>query len=176
MRPALALLAVLCLALATGCGGDDGPGTTGTTGTSATTPTRAAFIAQGDAVCRETNARIAASNARIAQINRTATDAKQALADAAPIFAETYDEQRDSVARFRALTPPAGDEQTVDAIVAGIEQQVSLVGQAAEAAAAGDVAQLQAVGAQMRSTRTRVRGLLQGYGFKECGRADGSGG
>ncbi|HMS63083.1 MAG TPA: hypothetical protein PKD63_12460 [Solirubrobacteraceae bacterium] len=173
MRPRVTVLAVLCLAVVSGCGGDDEPGTTGA---SAAAPTRAAFIAQGDAVCRQTNARIAASNARIARINRTATDAKQALADAAPVFAETYDEQRGSVERFRALTPPAGDEQTGDTIVAGIEQQVALVGQASEAAAAGDVAQLQELGTQLRSTRTRVRGLLQGYGFKECGRADGSGG
>ncbi len=125
-------------------------------------------------MCRQTNARIAASNARIAQINRTATNAKQALADAAPVFAETYDEQRGSVERFKALTPPAGDEQTVDRIVSGIEQQVSLVGQASEAAAAGDVAQLQELAAQLRGTRPRVRSLLQGYGFKECGRAGGS--
>lgn len=156
------------LVAASGCGDDGGDTTTTTT---AAAPTRAAYIAQGDAVCRRTNAGIAATNARIAQINRTATDAQQALADAAPLLATTAKAQRASAAEFRALQPPAGDTAEVAAIVAGIDEQVALVGEVADAAAAGDVARIKTLGAQLRTTRDRVRGLLQGYGFKVCGRS-----
>lgn len=174
MRRRVIVLALVCLVTVPGCGGDDG-GSGATDATTAAPPTRSAYIAQGDEVCRQANAQITASNAKIARINATATDAGQALADAAPIFAETYSDQRGHLAEFRALTPPAGDEQTVDRIVAGIEQQVALVGQAAKAAAAGDAAQLKTIGEQLGTTRVRVRALLQGYGFKECGRASESG-
>lgn len=173
MRLGVLICVLLCVpAVAAGCG-DDGGGSTGSATTSASTaaPTRAAFVAQGDALCRRANARIAATNERIAQINRTATSADRALAEAAPLLAATYAEQRRYVAEFRALTPPAGEEETIDGIVAGIEQQVGLVGQVADAAQAGDVARVRTLGASLKTTRTRVRGLLQGYGFQVCGRA-----
>ena len=60
-------------------------------------------------------------------------------------------------------------EETVDKIVAGLEQQVALVGQAADAAGAGESERFDEVASQMTGTRSRVRGLLQGYGFNECG-------
>lgn len=169
MRLLASALAVLCAAVAAGCGGTDADDET------AGAPTRAAYIAAGDAVCRKANAGIAATNARIAEINRTATDPRQALTDAAPLLAETAKDQRAYVAEFRALDRPAGEDAAVDEIVAGIGSQVTLVEEVADAAAAGDVERIQALGTDLRSTRDRVRDLLQGYGFTECGRADASG-
>jgi hypothetical protein len=166
MRAAAAVLVVSCLAVASGCGGDDA------NGGSDEARTRAAYIAQADAICRRANAGIAATNARISQINRTATDAQRALSAAAPLLAGAAEAQRASFKEFRALTPPAGDADTVARMVAGIEEQVAVVGQVADAAAAGDVERMQTLGTQLPRTRDRVRSLLQGYGFKECGRAD----
>jgi hypothetical protein len=170
MRVLAAAIAVsLGLAGAAGCGGDDGAPGGAATGAAAA-PTRAAFIAEADAVCRRTNVRIAATNARIAQINRTATSEREALAEAAPLLAETSAAQRESVGEIRALEPPDGDEAAVARIVAGIEQQVATVGQVADAARSGDAARVRALGAELQTTRTRVRGLFQGYGFEVCGR------
>jgi hypothetical protein len=166
MRAAAAVLAVSCLAVASGCGGDGG------NGGSDPAPTRAAYISQADAICRRANAGIAATNAQITQINRTATDARRALSVAAPLLAGAAKAQRASLEEFRALTPPTADADTVAGMVAGIEEQVALVGKVADAASAGDVARIQTLGTRLRSTRDRVRSLLQGYGFKECGRAD----
>lgn len=169
MRLLAPVLALLCVGLAAGCADDGGGGTTGEA------PTRSAYIAAGDAVCRKANAGIAETNARIAQINRTATDPQQALTDAAPLLARTAKDQRASVAEFRALDRPTGEDAAIDEIVAAIGSQVTLVEEVADAAAAGDVERIQALGTRLRSTRDRVRGLLQGYGFTECGRADASG-
>ena len=116
------------------------------------------------------NDKTAALNRRVDEIERTATDQAQALAEAAPLLAEAYDFQGDQLAEFRDLTPPAGDQEAVDRIVVGIEQQVALVGQIADAASAGDAERLAELGSQVAPLRTRVRGLLQGYGFEECGR------
>jgi hypothetical protein len=165
---AVAIAVLLGLSGAAGCGGDDGGERSATAATAG--PTRAAFIAEADALCRRTNAQIAATNTRITQINRTATSERQALEDAAPLLAETYDAQRASVAELRALEPPAGDEAAVTRIVAGVEQQVAAVGQVADAAQAGDAARVRALGEDLQTTRTRVRGLFQGYGFEVCGR------
>lgn len=164
-------LATLVLAIATsGCGGGDG-GASATTGgaTSTAAPTRAAYIAQADAICRRTNERTAGTNEQIAEINRRATSTESALAQAAPILAEAYRSQRASVAEFRALPAPAGDAAAVDRVVAGIEEQVALIGRIADAADAGDAARMRALSAELKLTRARVRGLLQGYGFRVCG-------
>lgn len=167
MRLWVTVLAVLCAAVAAGCGGDDDSG--------GEASTRAAYIAQGDAICRKANAEIAATNARINQIERSATSAGQALKEAAPLLQQTADDQRASVAEFRALSAPAEDEAQVEKIVAGITDQVELVGKLADAAQAGDAARVQALGAELAGTRDRVRSLFQGFGFAECGRAGGSG-
>jgi ABC-type transporter Mla subunit MlaD len=155
------------LTAASGCGGDgdDAPTTAATSA-----PSRAAFIAQADAVCRRTNERIAATNARITQINRTATSESGALADAAPLLAETHRTQQASLAELRELAPPAGDEQTVDEIVRGLEQQVATVGSVAEAARAGDAARVRSLGSELQDVRSRAAALLRGYGFRVCGR------
>ena len=160
-RPALALC-LLVLAVG-GCGGDDDE-------PSGNAPTRAEYIAAGDEICTQVNEKTAELNREVDEIERTATDQAAALAAAAPLLAEAYDYQRDQLAEFRDLTPPAGDEEAVDRIVAGIEQQVALVGKIADAASAGDAERLAELGSQVAPLRTRVRGLLQGYGFEECGR------
>lgn len=169
MRLTATVLAVLC-AVAAGCGGDDGGD-----GSGGDASARAAYIEQGDAICRKANAEIAATNARINQIERSATSAGQALKDAAPLLQQTADDQRASVAEFRALNAPDADQAQVEKIVAGITEQVALVGKLADAAQAGDAAQVQALGAELAGTRDRVRSLFQGFGFAECGRAGGSG-
>lgn len=170
MRGTATVLAILCTVAVAGCG-DDG-GSDGADGTA----TRASYIAAGDAVCRKANAGIAATNAKIAQINQTATDPRRALTDAAPLLAQTAKDQRGYVAEFRALPRPAGQDAAIDEILAGIGSQVTLVEEVAAAAAAGDVSRIQALGTRLRSTRDRVRGLLQSYGFTECGRADAGSG
>lgn len=160
---------LLSLAVA-GCG-DSGDATTGAGTTAGETSSREAYIARGDAVCERTNTRIAATNARISEVNRTATTADRAMAEAAPLLADTYRTQRASTAEFRAIPAPAGDEAEVDRIVAGVEEQVALVGRIADAAAAGDADRLRASSAELKVTRARVRALLQGYGFRVCGSA-----
>jgi hypothetical protein len=155
-------LGLCCLAFVLGgCGGDDDE--------ASDAPTREEFIAAGDELCREVNDKIASANERLQEIEQSATDQQQALADAAPVLAETYDFQRAQLGEFRDLTPPEGDAVTFDKIVAGLEQQVALVGQLADAAEAGDAERLTEVGSQVAGTRSRVRGLFQGYGFEECG-------
>lgn len=167
-----------CLVLGgSGCGGGDDepsgdrPAASGTATESA--QTREEFIASGDEICKRVNAEVGPVNRRIADVEQKATNPQQALAGAAPILADAYELQRDHVAEFRDLTPPTGDEETVGKIVAALEQQVALVGQLAEAADAGNLERLGEVSSQLPETRSRVRGLLQGYGFEECGRGAG---
>jgi hypothetical protein len=151
LKMSFALLAVLVVLA--GCGGDDDEEPGNRSGTVESAPTRAEFIAAGDAICEEVNDKVTSINDRVQRIEDSATSEEQALADVAPILAEAYDLQRDGVAEFRDLTPPPADEETVDKVVAGLEQQTALVGQIAEAADAGSAERLADLGSQLDATR-----------------------
>lgn len=168
----IAALALLCLSIAAvGCGGDedepDSPAGTPAS-SSETAPTREEFIAQGDAICKD-------ANEEIAEINSGETGAstlEEGLEQLARVAADGYEVTRGYVGEFRDLTPPEGDEETVDKIVSGLEQQAGIIGQLADAADSGDTEQFQQITPQVQEIRNRVRSLLQGYGFDDCGSGD----
>jgi len=168
MSARLALLFASALLLVAGCGGSDEPETRATPTAEAATP-RQQLIAQGDAICTRANEEIAAINERISRIESSAQSADEVLSQAAPILADGYAEQRAHVAEFRELEPPAADAAVFEEMVAAFERQVALVGRLARVANARDVPRMQSVGDQLEANRERVRGLFQGYGFKECG-------
>jgi hypothetical protein len=184
----LAVLLFAAAVLVTGCGSSDGDTqqeanrsesrpTSTTEATSTRTaepePTRQEFIAQGDALCKRANVEIKALNERFRRTVRGVTDPNEALSLAVPVLAEGYANQRQDVAAFRKLEPPPADRDVFDRIVQALEQQVALVGRLADAAEAGDVDRFQSVSRELDTTRIRARGLLQGYGFRECGSGKG---
>ena len=77
------------------------------------------------------------------------------------------------MADFRELEPPPADRDIFERMAEALEQQAALVGRLADAAAAGDAARFVSVNGELETTRTRARGLLQGYGFRECGSGKG---
>jgi hypothetical protein len=184
----LAVLLVAAAVLVSGCGGSDRdtqqqanrpdarPTSTtdaAPTRTAQPKPTRQEFIAQGDALCKRANVEIKALNERFNRTVRGATDPNEALSLAAPILAEGYAKQRQDVAEFREVDPPPADGDIFEKIVEALEQQVALVGRLEDAADAGDAVRFASVSRELETTRSRARGLLPGYGFRECGSGNG---
>ncbi len=159
-----------------GCGGSDGPGAqTGNTAPAATStadtgPTRAAFINEGDRICDKANREIAPLNKRYRRITQTAATEDEALAAVAPLLERGYRAMRTAAAEFGRLDPPRGDSEIAGEMTRALEEQAALLGRTVDAAEAGHMGRFRSLSEEVERTAIRSRGLMQGYGFRRCGR------
>jgi hypothetical protein len=119
----MVVLGAVAVAIA-GCGGDDA----GTDNSSAARPTssaasgesaaKQAYIAKADAICRDANEKESALGAvGVDFVHHEQFDDPDFLADFTPIGAEALRE-------LKALTPPAGDEEQAEAVLAAIDRMI----------------------------------------------------
>jgi hypothetical protein len=121
---------------------------------------RAAYLQQGNAVCKDIAQQYAVlSEHRLA--NQT-TD-KQFLHDADDLITG-------EVARLRALPPPAGDEATVADLLAKAQQQVADDQQATTAFADGSMGRYQDAAGKERTDAATANRAFNAYGLTECGK------
>lgn len=127
-KPILIVLVVAALALATGCGSSSdsssqattASGKSATTVSNATPLTKAAFIKKGDAICEKTDedqktAIAIYTKKHPGNQSSTAWLTKMiAVAAVPPIVTEAEE--------LRELGAPSGDEETIEAIIKGIEE------------------------------------------------------
>jgi hypothetical protein len=88
--------------------------------TSESSPTRAQFIKRGDKVCLKLGKRAGAALAAYfdkAKASSGKTQTKEVNELSLPLY-------QDEAEELRELTPPAGEEQTVEAIITGFEKGV----------------------------------------------------
>jgi hypothetical protein len=137
--------------VATGCGDDDESTATGASGVP---PSREEFIAEADAICRR----------YLSELDRAAAEAFRGRTSAKDLERYISDEfapaTEDELAEIRALTPPEGDEEDVDAILDAAEGAVEAV---------GDNPSLFATG----SPFAEANRLASEYGLRVCGQGDG---
>jgi hypothetical protein len=169
MRLKIILGSVLVVAiLAAGCGGGDssggtGAGATGSTATGATTEgssaesggnskplSKKAFIARGDAICAKVPAAYGEKLQEIEKENPKASVAEKNLKAAVPPLYPAAEE-------LAGLTPPKGDEEKAEAIVAALE-----------AAAKGMEEKPTSKLAGAKSPFNEFQELTSAYGFKGC--------
>ena len=145
------LLAALGAGLiATGCGEDDG-------GTTA--PGKSDYIASSNAICKETQASVAAPFERIVGEGKpTAAKAQRFLAEG------VVPAMRENVARRRSLIPPTGDEAEVEAIIAAGEK--ALIG--FEAAAADRSLAFDLMRGSASDPASEFDSLSEAYGIEDC--------
>lgn len=145
MRLAAPLLITAIAVAGTGCGDDSG-------GSSA--PSKAAYIQQADAICREGNAQLHAAEARFFA-KQSQPSAKQEQKYSIEVFVPNIENQ---LATLRKLPAAKGDERRVNAVW--------------DAAAAG-LAELKADPASFGGTPPagfrKAKQLATAYGFKVCG-------
>lgn len=144
----LAGVALLIAAFAAGCGGDDD--------STASADERADFIAQGDQICAETGERIneavkerfgeggGAGDQQVIKLYKEVT---------IPQLEKTFEQLED-------LTPPAGDEDEIDEILAAADEALS---------EANDDPKNLAKPIGQGNPFEETNQLLQDYGFEVCG-------
>jgi hypothetical protein len=155
--------ALVCVAalglLGAGCGGDDGDDD-GAAQDEATTVkgelTKPEYIAEGDQICAEGTARIAKE--ALDRYGDTQPSLEEIDEFAREVVAPVLQEQVD---QLRALPPPKGDDETVAAIYAEVQEGIdalredpSLLASPASGGAFND-----------------ANRLAQDYGFRQCGSA-----
>ena len=152
--PALAALAFA----AAGCGGNDETttvaGASGATGVSGAPLTQDEFIAQADAICKSANQDIEQqANDVFGGGQPTAADVEQ-FANAVLV-----PNLQDQVDQLRALTPPEGDEDQINAMIDDLDSAASQV--------EDDPSLLQ--GSDNSGPFADVNQQAEDYGLKVCG-------
>lgn len=141
----LIALGVVCLALlAAGCGGND-----------STSLTKAEFIKQGDAICKETDK---SQNQKIRAYLAENPKTPSTKANTEKVISVAFPQIKAEVEELAALDPPSGDEEEIEAIVAGVEEGL-------EEAEKNPVS-TNKTGAG--NPFDEVGKLARKYGFKEC--------
>lgn len=149
MKMSLAAIAapILCLALA-GCGSEDSATDAGDEPTS---PTKAEFIAAGDAICKASNDRIAAAESRALEGE---VSQKQLLAFVTDTVLPEVAGQAEAL---RELPPPDEGASTVDAMLDSLDAEIAK-GQANPRHVLSE-----------ESGFEEANQLARDYGFKVCG-------
>ncbi len=149
-----------------GCTGDDGPSASTTTApppvdTTATTtiptdPAQAAFVAQINPICVTRNEQIIAA-VKIA----TVPDAAGALAKRARLSVE-------AVEQIRTVAPPAGDEATVEAMLAEMDEVNQHTADLATAVLYVDAESGRRAAAALHAQLPALNEQLVAYGLGDC--------
>jgi len=143
----LVLPGLAALALA-GCGGggDSAGGTL----------TKAEFVAQANAICKDYDARIDALG------DPGSIEDLVGLAEKAKPIAE------DGVAKLRALKAPEDLQASYDEYLATGDVNIELLVQLGEAAKSGDVAAIEKIGTEGEDNADKAHGIAAELGLTEC--------
>lgn len=143
LRATLALTAVVALAaIAAGCGSSNDDSSTSSL-------TKAAWIAQADAICQQGNQQInQAAHQQFGNQKPTAADVQQFVTGTALPNTQTQ------VDKIKALGAPSGDEDQVNHILDTVQADID------KAQAAGDIE---------NTTFADGNALARTYGLKVCG-------
>ena len=115
------------------------------------------FVAKGDAICKRVNARIAKQ-----PDPQSASDLKGLAQRTSKIYDPAIDD-------MEALEPPSELESDFENFLASLKRQRNLTKKIGEAAAEGDTAKVQQIGADAQSAQEEYRRITGKIGFKQCG-------
>ena len=171
-RVLIACLSSLVLAVGA-CGGDGGPGGANETKggeTTATGPTRAEYLARGDALCAEVQTEAADLSRRAQELEARSKELPRArlLEKAAGLWAAQIRLIEEFLASLQALGAPPADEEKVEQFTASIEEGLVIAREIQSTLAEGSEAPRSLL---VRYGRVVNEGnaLAQAYGFHVCG-------
>lgn len=147
-RALLLSASVLATVALAGCGGGGDK--------SGGTLTKAEFVAQANALCKDYDARIDALG------EPAGIEDLVALAEQAKPIAE------EAVAKLRALTPPEDLQAGYDEYLATGDVNVALLAELGEAAKSGDVAAIERIGTEGEANADKAHGIAAELGLADC--------
>ena len=142
-EPLLGLLAA-ALALAS-CGGGG-----------KTALSKAEFVAQANAICKDYDARI------------NALGDPQSIEDLVGLVEKAKPIAEDGVAKLRALEAPEDLQAGYDDYLATGDVNIELLGQLGEAAKSGDAAAIEKIGTEGEANADKAHGIAAELGLTEC--------
>ena len=119
--------------------------------------TKSQLVAKGDAICKRINTRMAK------EPDPTTTADLQRLAK------RTVELSDPAIDDMEALEPPSELESEFENFLASLKRQRNLTQKIGQAAAAGDTAEVQQIGADAQNAQEEYRRLTGKIGFKQCG-------
>lgn len=159
-RSARALALLLTAAAIAGCGGG---------GSASHGPTRAAYIAKADAICRSAQAQTNQLISKIKALAPTLLIGGTAAAPAAPgLVAALHSVAAADLARLRALAQPSGDHAAIAKFLDPLASIVSALGKALADLRAAHAIDAAALFSDAIPTAATVRSAAVSYGFKDC--------
>lgn len=162
MRLRLTLGSFAAVLLLAGCGGDDdapiepiGETTTGGEETDAAV-SKGDYLAAADPSCAEANSAIA---------NLATTTGDNIELAASQELAITEGVQTN----LQGLDPPADPDGALDDYLGALSDQVSILEQREQAAASGDTAAYESLGAELEQAKSDATTAAEQFGFEDCG-------
>jgi hypothetical protein len=131
--------------------------------------TRTQVIAQGDVICKAFSAKAQPIGSDITSAPSVAN-----LTQYAAAFGQLEIVFTDMIDGLRALSPPAADQETYDAITNGLDDELAALREARTAAESGDLTAFNAAGTKIGQLDNQTSQLATTYGFKVCGGGSGN--
>lgn len=167
MRRVALVWVVIASALALAACGSSSSGTSPTTVPTATTTTlpitKAAYIEQGNAICK-------VMNDQTAQLKASYPNGPSSNSEREQFLLATAKNVDDALIQLRALPRPAGDDATLTALYEQVGELPALARRMAVAAAEGDNATLQQLSSQGDGLSATANASSNAYGLTECGK------
>jgi hypothetical protein len=155
-------VAVGALAFA-GCGGGSSTSTTGASGASGAAGSaplsQSEFVSQANAVCKESNDKVAALKAP------TATSSVQ---DQIPTLEQNIAIATDTYTKLSAITPPSNLQAKYAAYLSDGKGQIALANQVLDAAKANDTSKLQQIATKTNAATAQTDSEATALGLTEC--------
>ena len=124
--------------------------------------TKAAFLKQGNAICRAEAAKLAALSSKYGPSGPSTP------ADTADLIEQNAQLLEQNVADFRALPVPPGDEDTIEALNLKILELVAYAREFAKAKIAGDEQLIATLTTQAKAVQTEIDAAADTYGLTDC--------
>jgi hypothetical protein len=152
------LLVVAPFALLAACGGGGDAPITPVDATTDTTPqlSKREFVERADAICAEANAAIA-------------NLATSGVTDPTLLVVQEREITSGMLGSVRTLGVPSGDEATLSAYFAAVQNQVTILERQQGALQNGDTAAAAAFGAELSAADFEALTAAQEFGFQRCG-------
>ena len=151
-RVSTAVVGLIAAAAVAGCGGS-----------SSSTSSSADFVAQGNAICKKSNAQVAAIPKP-----QTTNDLTTYFDKVVPIVDSAF-------AQLKGLTPPSDQQAAFDAWIASGQKEQDLIDQAKTAADSGDSAKAIALAKAEGKLNTANSAQAAALGLSECAKNSSSG-
>ena len=132
-------------------------------------PSRAEYIAEADAFCKERNAEAKERNEKLQEIATAAKSEDEFFEKATPQLEDGLEWTRDGQEEFKDIEPPEADKETIDEFFAATDEELAVLEKVVEAAREGDVERFTDLANEQQNIDDRANKIAQDYGFKVCG-------